>query len=159
MFKRFFVRAAGDRNYRKSNAKMSVDFYVSKKSRILTTQLLRSSRVDHRQRLSEKLLHELSLLAGIAAARVEISDKKQHHVKQSGRVVMRRYGYYRPSDRFIYITNRTAVRGQVLAPKTFLDTLLHEWMHHYDRERLKLNSIHTAGFYARLKDLKEKLVI
>jgi len=30
-------------------------------------------------------------------------------------------------------------------------------LHHYDYKKLGLNSIHSAGFYARLKDLKLKL--
>ncbi len=113
MFKRFFsVRAPrGDRNYRKSNAQTSVDLYTSKTARALAGKLLRSSSARTRQALSEKLLRELSLLTEISSVRVKISDAKQHHAKRSGRVVMRQYGYYRPASRYIYITNRTAVRG------------------------------------------------
>lgn len=40
----------------------------------------------------------------------------------------------------------------------FYDTLLHEFMHHYDYKVLKLeNSLHTSGFYQRISDLKNKL--
>ena len=72
---------------------------------------------------------------------------------------MKRYGSYRLGSATITIPNRTAVRGQIVASKTFLDTLLHEWLHHYDTLKLKLNSIHTKGFYLRLSDLKGKLEI
>jgi hypothetical protein len=82
---------------------------------------------------------------------------------------MKRYGLYRlarfrqgygeAKSASIAISNKTAVRGQILAPKSFLDTLLHEWMHHYDTYRLKLRSIHSKGFYLRLNNLKEKLKI
>ena len=43
--------------------------------------------------------------------------------------------------------------------RDFLNTLLHEWLHHYDTRKLKLNSIHSKGFYLRLNDLQEKLKI
>ena len=88
---------------------------------------------------------------------LKVSSARQYHKKYQGRVVSKQYGYYRPASKYIYISNRTAVRGQILAAKTFIETLLHEWVHHYDFCSLKFNSIHTSGFYARLNDLKEKL--
>jgi hypothetical protein len=145
------------RNYTKSNKILSVDTYISRYARQLTSKLLESQETTQRQSLASSILEELSKLAEISSVRVTISDAKQWHKKYNGKVAFKQYGYYKPGKKYIYITNRTAVRGQILAPKTFLDTLLHEWLHHYDTERLKLDSIHTAGFYARLKDLKEKI--
>ncbi|MBI3273777.1 MAG: hypothetical protein HYZ69_01400 [Candidatus Colwellbacteria bacterium] len=114
---------------------------------------------ENRQSLSEELLDQLNRDAHVGRVTVKISDTKQYHKKRQGRVVLKRYGYYRPRSHYIYIQNRTAVRGQILASKTFLATLLHEWMHHYDFERLHLRSIHTKGFYQRLFALKEALKI
>lgn len=144
-------------NYEKSNAITTVKIKVSKQSKKLTKQLLKSTKTTDRQRLGDDLLDELADLAKIDIVTLKISDKKQYHKKAKGKVVMRQYGYYRPQSKYIYINNRTAVRGQILASKTFVDTLLHEWVHHYDHAKLGLNSIHTAGFYARLKDIKTKL--
>jgi len=46
----------------------------------------------------------------------------------------------------------------VLAPKVFLETLLHEWVHHYDFTGLQLDrSPHTSGFFNRIHDLAETL--
>ncbi len=46
----------------------------------------------------------------------------------------------------------------MITPKVFLNTLLHEWVHHYDFDGLQLaRSPHTAGFYARLRALAETL--
>jgi hypothetical protein len=60
----------------------------------------------------------------------------------------------------IRIYHRTAVRGQVVAPKVFLNTLLHEWVHHFDFAALRLGrSPHTAGFYARLRALADALAV
>jgi hypothetical protein len=39
-----------------------------------------------------------------------------------------------------------------------LNTIIHEWLHHYDTEKLKLRSIHTKGFYMRLSSLKNNLL-
>ena len=59
----------------------------------------------------------------------------------------------------IVLSNKTAIREATLAPKTFLDTLIHEFMHHYDYEVLKFPvSLHTAGFYYRLGDMMKKLI-
>ena len=144
-------------NYQKSNAVESIDFRVSKRAQKMTRRLLRANGTLLRQRLGDELLDELADLAQIDIVKLKISDAKQYHKKSGGRTVFKQYGYYRPQSKYIYITNRTAVRGQILAPKTFLNTLLHEWMHHYDSCKLGLDSIHTRGFYMRLSSLQDAL--
>lgn len=70
------------------------------------------------------------------------------------------YGYYRYSNgRGVSITiyNYTAKTGQEVAIKAFANTLLHEFIHHYDTEVLKIQTIHSAGFYKRISDLESKL--
>ncbi len=146
-----------NRNYKKSNKITEVHFNVSDHACNISSGILGSSGVDRRQRLSLALSDELCDLAKIDIVNVKISDAKQFHRRSNGRISMRQYGYYKPDTRYIYITNHTAVRGQPLAPKTFLNTLLHEWMHHYDTCSLGLNSIHTKGFYLRLKSLEQQL--
>ena len=48
----------------------------------------------------------------------------------------------------------TAKRGQVVAYRTFLRTLLHEICHHLDYTYLHLrDSLHTQGFYQRESSL------
>ena len=147
-----------DRNYRRSNQIERVDLYVSKTAKRLAAQLLESETTEERQQLSQELLFELDQLAELPICKVKISDARQRHKRSGGRVVYREYGHYKPDRKYIYITNHTAVREKPLAPKTFLDTLLHEWVHHYDTYKLKLNSIHTKGFYARLAHVKKKLL-
>ena len=42
--------------------------------------------------------------------------------------------------------------------RSFADVLLHEFMHHYDYYYLNLSeSVHSKGFYLRIRDLKAKL--
>lgn len=153
--RRFFSRS----NYERSNAISLVDFMASTQTKTFAKELLTSTYEPKRQRLGEALLNELGKDANIPNAILKISDTKQYHKKRKGRVVFKRYGYYRPRSRYIYIQNRTAVRGQILAPRTFLYTLLHEWLHHYDTEKLALRSIHTRGFYQRLASLKARLCL
>jgi len=157
IFKR--VRYSVMNNYQKSNSITTIEFGVGSDAKFLVEQLLASQFEEDRQRLGDALLDELADSAEIDIVRLKISDARQYHKKRGGKTVYKQYGYYHPSSQYIYITNRTAVRGQLLAPKTFLDTLLHEWMHHYDFKKLGLNSIHTKGFYIRLQALKELLSI
>lgn len=144
-------------NYAISNSITKIHFPISDEARHLTALLLKSKNEIDRQNIGDQLLDELADLAEIDIVHLKISDEKQYHKKHNGKVALRRYGYYKPLSQYIHISNKTAVRGQILAPKSFVDTLLHEWLHHYDYKKLKINSIHTSGFYARLKDLKEKL--
>jgi len=71
------------------------------------------------------------------------------------------HGLYEEDDGshpVITVWMRTAQRKQVVAFKTFLRTIIHEFMHHLDYRRLRLaDSFHTEGFYKResalIKDL------
>lgn len=145
------------RNYNRSNKITEIDFKVSKKSCLIAKKILLSRSTARRQILSTALCNALSEESGIRKCEIKISSERQQHKKVKGKTVYKLYGFYRPSTRNIVVHNKTAVRGQTLAGKTFLNTVLHEWMHHYDMCKLKLNSIHTKGFYLRLKMLQDIL--
>lgn len=146
-------------NYDKSNKITSVKIPISAEAVLLADKILKLERAEDRQEIGESLLDELCDAAQIGIIKLQINDENQYHRKRNNKLVMKRYGSYRPQSSIISISNRTAVRGQILAPKSFLDTLLHEWMHHFDTYKLKLRSIHSKGFYLRLNDLKEKLKV
>ncbi|MFC1612299.1 hypothetical protein ACFL29_00410 [Patescibacteria group bacterium] len=148
-----------DLNYLKSNRILKVKLKVSENARMYAKIILDSQDEFDRQKFGDALLDELCDAARIDIVNLKISSARQSHRRRENKIVSKQYGYYKPGTNYIFIHNRTAVRGQILAPKTFLDTLLHEWIHHYDFKRLRLNSIHTSGFYARLKYLKEMLEI
>ena len=58
----------------------------------------------------------------------------------------------------ISVFSRTAKRQQYVKPKTFLRTLVHEFIHHYDRYNLKLTyEYHTRGFYQRVTTIYNQL--
>lgn len=146
-------------NYDRSNAITTVALGVTDELRTLARRIREeSAETGHRQLLAETLCDALCDAAAIDIVRkVTISDARQWHKKRNGRTVFKQYGYYVPKTRYLYITNRTAVRGQHLAGGAFLTTLLHEWAHHYDTVKLGLRSIHSAGFYARLRALRDAL--
>jgi hypothetical protein len=68
------------------------------------------------------------------------------------------HGLYQPGESrgrdVITVWMLTAKRGQVVAFRTFLRTLLHEICHHLDYTFLRLkDSLHTQGFYQRESSL------
>jgi hypothetical protein len=121
------------------------------------------------------LLQHLCAQTGIAASELVVPDEHQPHRRDGGRIVYSLQGDYRrrapsPGDPRvarggkplgrIRVLNRTPARGAVVRPSAFLTTLLHEFCHHHDAEALGLlRSFHTAGFYARLRHLKQQLGI
>lgn len=144
-------------NYEKSNAVAHVDFMPSKRAERIARKILASFLYSEREKLAYFLINELSYNAGIERLYVEVTDTRQWHRRARGRMAVRKYGSYHPGMKHISIQNRTAVFAKEVAPKTFLDTLLHEWMHHYDYKKLHLNSIHTKGFYERIRSLEKEL--
>ena len=53
---------------------------------------------------------------------------------------------------------RTAMRARVVAPRTFLRTLVHEFCHHLDYEHFGFDeTFHTEGFYKRESHLLNQL--
>ncbi len=130
----------------------------------LARTLLEEGSAEGRQSIGQRLLDSLDDAAGLPPCKLAVADRPQRHRTRDGRLALKTYGYYRiawdsaPRRGSIRIYNLTAIRQQVLAPKVFLETLLHEWVHHYDFTGLELDrSPHTSGFYARIKDLAETL--
>src|SRR5437764_6812030 len=117
-----------------------------------------------RQARGQVLLDVCDEAAGRPLCKLTVDDRQQSHRNRGGKLELKTYGYYRialestPQRGSIRIYNLTAIRQQVLAPKVFLETLLHEWVHHYDFTGLQLDrSPHTSGFFARIRDLAETL--
>ena len=128
-------------------------------------KLLDESDAAHRQQTGQALLDVLDQAAGLPACRLTVADRPQTHRTRNGRLALKTYGYYRvswddgqPARGTIRIYNLTAIRRQVLGPKVFLETLLHEWVHHYDFTGLELDrSPHTSGFFARIRSVASTL--
>jgi len=127
--------------------------------------ILEEATASARQSRGQALLETLNRAAGLPDCRLTVADRPQQHRTRAGRLELKTYGYYRialdhggAGRGTIRIYNLTAIRRQVLSPKVFLETLLHEWVHHYDLPGLELDrSPHTSGFFARIRAVAETL--
>jgi|GEM_PF-3134408 hypothetical protein len=127
--------------------------------RELTRKLIAADGAGTREAYGQKLLSAMCIRLRITPVRLHVLDKNQPHKKSGGRLAYKEYGAYYLEDQVIQIANLTAVRGKVVAGKTFFDTLIHEFMHHFDRKFLKIASTpHSPGFYNRIDNLKQKLL-
>ena len=115
-----------------------------------------------REQRSQDLLDYLCDEFNIPHVKVIVADKPRK-VSMGGRKTTHGFikvaGYGdRNVSKYINVYNYTAKTHKVVAIKTFTGTLLHEFMHHYDLQYLKLDkTLHTAGFYTRISDLQRKL--
>lgn len=124
-----------------------------------TYNALLSDNGDREER-SQALIDYLCDEFKIPHVRVNVADKARRvsgRRTTNGFIKVSGYGD-RNVSKYINIYNYTAKTHKVVAIKTFTGTLLHEFMHHYDLQYLKLDkSLHTAGFYTRIGDLQKKL--
>ncbi len=152
----FWRQSTNKTVYRKSNSIKDTLFQSNTITLYYAKRLLASTDASERQFLGQELLNEMSQSLSITAPKLCVDDKRQKHSLKEGKLMRKTYGMYKAGT--ITISNKTAIREKVVAPKTFLDTLIHEFMHHYDYEVLKFpQSLHTAGFYYRLGDVMKKL--
>lgn len=113
----------------------------------------------NRQQKAQKLIDYLCSKFKINSVQVIVRNSIQpHSVRETGKLRSKTLGSYNNGFRVITMYNLTAKKRKPVAIKTFVNTLLHEFMHHYDYEKLGFyTSLHTAGFYKRITDLKNKL--
>jgi hypothetical protein len=157
-----------DATYLRSQRATGLPVRPSVVARGLAERILQSGDdAKERRRLAQMLVDELCAEAGLTRCEVAVADQPQVHEHDGQRLQSKTYGYYRcwfedakVSRARIRIYHRTARLKKVITAKVFLNTLLHEWVHHFDFDGLRLaRSPHTAGFYARLRALAEALDI
>ncbi len=139
--------------YDRSNAIPAIPLRVSPRLRRATdllTQHLPEGRQAMVERLAQAIGDEICLALRVPAVKVHVRGTRP----SDGRGEL--HGLYSPGRRQdrIEVWMITAKRGQVVAFKTFLRTLLHEICHHLDYELLRLSvSLHTDGFFKRESSL------
>jgi hypothetical protein len=100
-----------------------------------------------------------ALVAGFGVPPVRVRVLAQRPSDDYGEL----HGLYEPDDvrtpARITVWMRTAQKKQVVAFKSFLRTLVHEFGHHLDYEYFKLpETFHTDGFYKRESSLANALL-
>ena len=161
------IRILAPSNFKKYVA-MKIDNSVYEKSNqipIVALSKFRSTEYNqllkdvNRQKDAQSLINYLCDKFYIPHAIVKVVNTPQPHATgYNGSLKSKTLGTYNSGTRIITMYNITAVKKQVVSIKTFMGTLLHEFMHHYDYTFLKFNSSpHTAGFYKRISDIENKL--
>jgi hypothetical protein len=116
------------------------------------------------QRASQALLNEICRLLGVRPVRIEVRSVRPHNsrgelhglfyprapVRKAATPAGSRAASPAPGEPLIVLWMRTAQRHDVVKPRTFLRTLMHELGHYLDYAFLKLaDSYHSGGFYQR----------
>lgn len=146
-----------DKLYAESNKVEIVCFKTIKQSEFENLMSATEDLKD-RQVKAQKFCDYLCSIANIPQLEVKVVNKPQPSTNDSmGRTRSKVLGTYTQGREVITMYNLTAKQQKVVAIKTFVGTLLHEFIHHYDIYYLKLpTSYHTKGFYMRLSDLQNK---
>lgn len=105
-----------------------------------------------RQKRAQALLDYLCDKYDLPQMKVRIVDSPQP--KKNGRTYEAFY-YFR--SHLVKVFNLTSTEKPV-SIRMMAVTVLHEFMHHYDRYYLGIdNTPHTKGFFSRIRDLKSKM--
>jgi hypothetical protein len=103
------------------------------------------------ERAAQTLADKICALVKVAGVRVEVRGVRPHNTRgELHGIFYPRGPAQRPGAPLIILWMRTAQRHDVVKPKTFLRTLMHELGHYLDYAMLGLDdSFHTAGFFRR----------
>jgi hypothetical protein len=114
------------------------------------------------QRVAQALLDELCRLSRLSGVQLQVRNVRPHdtrgelhgifYPRGTGRLDVGPYEYSTAvaSGPLIVLWMRTAQRHDVVKPKTFFRTLMHEFGHYLDYALLRLgDSPHTTGFFKR----------
>lgn len=144
-------------DYARSNQIERID-YTPTPATVHVAGALLTSHPALREAPSRELLDRLAAELSVPPVTLRFLNTPQKHRMKGGRLTYKEYAYYEPDGR-ITIYNVTAVRRQYLAARSYLDTLVHEFLHHLDIHLLGLeHTFHTRGFYSRLADFMAKLM-
>ncbi|MDX2170312.1 MAG: hypothetical protein SF182_24785 [Deltaproteobacteria bacterium] len=149
---------AQQREYDRSNAVASIPVRVSPRlarAVVLLEWALTHDDRPRTARVAQVICDELCIALRVPPLRVAVKATRPSDVR--GEL----HGLYESAGprTVISVWMLTARRGQVVAYKTFLRTLLHEMGHHLDYQRLGLrDSFHTDGFFKRESSLVAQLL-
>jgi hypothetical protein len=147
----FFYRLSprAQRSYLKSDAIDRYNFVPSAAALARThamLQTLESGSLAAINVAAQHLVDEVCRVMRIAPVRVEIRGVRPRDQRSELHGIF--YPHERPPRMIVWM--RTAQRRDVVKPKTFLRTLLHELGHYLDYAFLDLgDSFHTKGFFKR----------
>ena len=126
-----------------------------------TTVLVEALANEDRARveaLSQAIVNHICWQLNVRIVRVQVQGVRPSNRRGELHGLYTQYNGGSRNDS-IQVWMRTAKRGQVVAFRTFLRTLLHEVCHHLDYNYLQLReSYHTEGFFQRESSLFRAVV-
>ena len=153
------LSAAQKRIYDKSDSVPGLDLPQADRFRSCMSDLKRAlEKEDKRtaQSAAQRMVSGLCEVFGVERAAIKVLAKRPS--KDWGEL----HGLYEREEGVtdqITVWMRTAERKQVVAFKTFLRTIIHEFMHHLDYVLLELeDSFHTEGFFKRESSIVRQLM-
>jgi hypothetical protein len=145
----FFYRLAprDQKVYLRSDAIDAFDLMIGPNALALAETLvaaLEGGSLAGTGRAAQALVGEICRLLGVRVVPIEVKGVRPRNAR--GEL----HGIFYPDAPRIVLWTRTAQRHDVVKPKTFLRTLMHELAHYFDYALFRLgNSYHTRGFFKR----------
>ena len=145
----FFYRLAprDQKVYLRSDAIDALDLVVGPNAFALAEALiaaLEGGSIAGTGRAAQALVAELCRLLAVRIVPIEVKGARPRNAR--GEL----HGIFYPDAPRIVLWTRTAMRRDVVKPKTFVRTLMHELAHYFDYTVFRLgNSYHTRGFFKR----------
>lgn len=154
------LTAAQKRVYRKSDEIVSLPLPGAEALRPLTGELEQALRDDDRRKVEDLCR---TLAAGLAARLQAPPVRVRVLAARPSATWGELHGLYEGAEdrkqALITLWMRTAKHRKVVAFRSFLRTLLHEFCHHLDYEVFRFpDTFHTQGFYKRESSMFNQLV-
>jgi hypothetical protein len=144
----------GDNDSNKSLKKLKLHRRtLPKQCVIFASQLYGIKDFKNRQRLYSKIIRMLCDHFKLPRCRCRIYCKRRPKLRGSGKYLL---GYYTDeygTQPLIELWNFT-IKGRLVSNRSLFSTFLHEFVHHYDNRRLRLDLDHDEGFWARVKHIE-----
>lgn len=120
---------------------------------VLLAHALRAENRIQAQQVCNEITRSLAKQLAVSQVKVKVLSTRPSNEHSE------LHGLYEPETLIISVWMRTAQRKQVVAFKTFLRTVLHEFCHHLDYTLYSLeDSFHTEGFYKRESSVYKQLL-
>jgi hypothetical protein len=160
----FFYRlpARMQRCYLRSNAIDRFEFTPTPPASAAVAELIRvleSGNIPATARAAGVAAVEVCRSAHVAPVRIEVRGVRPRNTRGELHGLFYPYDPRRRTSPYIVLWMRTAERHDVVKPRTFVRTLMHELVHYFDYAVLRLDdSFHTMGFFKRESYLVRELI-
>jgi len=153
------LSAAKKRIYRKSDALESISLENPGRIHPVTIELKKSLGDNKRRDVAKYASRICRLVCEGLGAEALVVKVKSRRPSSSAEELQGLYERTEGEAAVLTVWMKTAAKGQVVAFKSFIRTVLHELCHHIDYAHFDLDdSLHTEGFFKREASLYRQIV-